>query len=164
MASIIDNPPLRLTFYQVIFFGANDSILPATTGQDIPLSVYIKNLKALLAHPLIKVHEPSIMLITPPPVDEYGAEAADLRRGITMARRTAGYTKQYADACRMVGIEAGVTVVDIWTAIMTMAGWKPGEFLPGSKSIPQNSVLKDLFVDGNGNRRTKLGCPTDNTQ
>ncbi len=65
-----------------------------------------------------------------------------------MGSRTAEHTKKYADACREVGNEVGVAVLDLWSVFMAAAGWKEGEPLPGSRTIEQNPVLRDWLHDG----------------
>lgn len=92
--------------------------------------------------------------MTPPPVDEYGLETRDLLRGTTGVTRTAEHTKKYAQACIEAGQEAAVPVLDLWSAMMTRAGWKKGDqVLPGSKSAPPNTILSEMLLDG---RRTVL--------
>lgn len=89
-----------------------------------------------------------MILITPPPVNEYRLEESDLVKGLTDPRRTAEHTKKYADATRDIGAELDVVVLDVWTLFMTKAGWKPGEPLIGSKKIARSEVLDKLLVDG----------------
>ena len=97
---------------------------------------------------MVQAHKPTVILITTPPIDEYQTEAADSLKGIKGKTRTAEHTKKYADACRQVGKETGVMVLDLWTAMMTKAGWKPGEKLEGSKAVPINLILGDMLRDG----------------
>lgn len=89
-----------------------------------------------------------MILITPPPVDEYRLEEPDSDNGIPERQRTADHTRQYAEACREVGAETGVVVVDLWSTFMVEAGWKEGEPLPGSKKTERNAVLGELLLDG----------------
>lgn len=118
------------------------------TGQHVPLEKFKQNLKDIIGHEAVKPHQPTVILITPPPVDEYALELRDLLKGSTGVTRTAEHTKKYADACRDVGSEMGSTVVDLWTAIMARAGWQAGDALPGSKTVPRNQVLRDVLRDG----------------
>ena len=136
---------------KTIFFGANDACVPSSsTGQHIPLEEYVQNLKTLVDHSSVKAHSPHILLITPPPVDEYTLEGMDYmnNNGDTEVKRRAAVTKTYADACRKLGEELGIEVVDIWNTIVTKAGWTPGQPLPGSKDMPRSPVLGELFRDG----------------
>lgn len=105
---------------------------------------------------MVKAQQPTVILITPPPVDEYALEVRDLLEGSPGMTRTAEHTKKYADACRDVGSETGTTTVDLWTAIMARAGWQVGDALPGSKSVPRNQVLRDVLRDGKCSSSTNL--------
>ena len=88
------------------------------------------------------------MLLTPPPVNEYQLEEADLFAEYADPLRLAAHTKRYADACREVGREVGVVVLDVWAIFMAKAGWKEGEGLVGSKEVARNGVLERLLSDG----------------
>lgn len=63
-------------------------------------------------------------------------------------QRTAEYTKMYADACREIGGELGVPVLDLWSVFMAEAGWREGEPLAGSMTTGRNKVLGELLHDG----------------
>lgn len=54
----------------------------------------------------------------------------------------------YADACREIGKELGVPVLDLWSVFMAEAGWGEGEPLAGSIKIERNKVLGELLHDG----------------
>ena len=134
---------------QVIFFGANDACLPGSpTGQHVPLDVFKQNLVDIVRHPRVIAQKPRVILITPPPVNEYKLEESDLVQGLTDPRRTAENTKRYADATREVGAELGVAVLDIWSIFMAMTGWKEGEPLVGSKKVARSEILEKLLADG----------------
>ncbi|KAJ4288371.1 hypothetical protein N0V90_011605 [Kalmusia sp. IMI 367209] len=63
---------LKWYYGKTLFFGANDASLPNTTGQHIPLERYKAGLHALLDHSSIRAHEEiKVLLITPPPIDEW---------------------------------------------------------------------------------------------
>ena len=109
---------------------------------------YSQNLKDIIRHSSVEPHKPKIVLITPPPINEYQIEISDSLRGYQEKTRTAEHTKKYADACRQVGHELDVAVLDLWTAMMRRAGWKPGQDLESSKCLPENPVLKDMLRDG----------------
>ncbi|KAH8696064.1 GDSL Lipase/Acylhydrolase family protein [Talaromyces proteolyticus] len=131
-----------------VFFGANDAALPHSI-QHVPLDQYKQNLKALLEHPLTKAQNPKIIVITPPPINEYQLEITDFKKGIVgPPRRTAKTTKMYADACRDVAKSLGIPVADLWAAFMNAAQWKPGQPLAGSKESPVNERLASLLSDG----------------
>lgn len=63
-------------------------------------------------------------------------------------QRTAEHTKMYADACREIGKELGVPVLDLWSVFMAEAGWRKGEPLAGSIINERNKVLGELLHDG----------------
>jgi isoamyl acetate esterase len=92
--------------------------------------------------------KPKILLLTPPPVNEYQLTIRDALKGCTMPQRTAANTKKYADACRQVGEELGLPVVDLWRAFMSKAGWEEGEPLIGSGDRERNRILESLLQDG----------------
>ncbi|KIV92095.1 hypothetical protein PV10_06562 [Exophiala mesophila] len=123
-----------------VFFGANDACVPGTP-QHVPLEEYVQNLKNIIEYPPLKMHGTKVILVVPPPVDEW-----QLGNG----ERTAVVTAQYADACRQLGQELGLPVLDLWTLFMSKAGWTPGQSGPlvGSKDAPKNPVLDSLLSDG----------------
>ena len=114
----------------------------------MPLNDYKQYLKAIVQHPSVTTQNPRLILITPPPINEYKLEESDFVKGFTVPQRTAEHTKKYADACREVGKELGVAVLDIWSIMMAKAGWREGEPLAGSKKVARNEVLEGLLIDG----------------
>lgn len=70
-------------------------------------------------------------------------------KGYKEVRRTAANTKMYADAVKEVAASQNVACLDLWTTLMTTAGWD-GEIssLPGSKEVEVNYFLKSLLHDG----------------
>ena len=134
---------------QTVFFGANDACLPGSSSkQCCPLPEYVQNLKDIVTHPTVTAHNPRIILITPPPINEYKLEAADREKGYVEARRSAENTRMYATACREVGEELGIAVLDFWSIVMAKTGWSDGEPLAGSRKAMRSRVLGDLFIDG----------------
>lgn len=141
----------------MIFLGANDAVLPNSTGQDVPLPQYRANLKSIIQHPTVRAHctatatttssipSTKIILVTPPPVDEYQLEVQP-----HLNIRTAERTKSYADACQAVGKDLGVAVLDLWGIMMEKAGWegKHGEVLVGSKKRKKSKMLGEMLCDG----------------
>lgn len=147
-----------LTEVQTIFFGANDARLPNTPGfaQNVPLQQFKENVVKLATHELVAAHNPTIILVTPPPVDERLCLEKDRTVGINVIRRTAENTARYAEAVREVGKTLGLPVLDLWTAFMKEAGWNQGDPLPGSSDIPQNEVLVRLLHDGKYNHHLRV--------
>jgi len=64
--------------------------------------------------------------------------------------RKAKDAAEYAQLVREVGKDAGVPVLDIWTAFMDKAGWKAGDSLsmPGSIELGKSAELGELLPDG----------------
>lgn len=64
--------------------------------------------------------------------------------------RKAADAKLYAEIVKEVGREAGVPVLDIWSAFMEKAGWKEGDPLPipGTLELGMSKELEELLYDG----------------
>lgn len=75
-------------------------------------------------------------------------EIAEVQKGYSNPLRSAEHTKTYADACRSVGAELGVPVLDLWSIFMAKVGWKEGEPLTGSKKVARNDIFEKLLNDG----------------
>lgn len=141
---------LALTYLsplQLIFFGANDACHAGYT-QHVPLELYKQSLKELCLHPTVTAHNAQVILVTPPPVNEYQLIIRAMQSPIPLPARTAANTRRYAQACVDVADELGVACVDIWRAFMTRAGWREGDPLPGSKDCEPSDVLESLLADG----------------
>ena len=136
--------------FQTIFFGANDACLPgSSTDQYVPIDQFKLNLKVIVQHPSVAIQKVRLILITPPPVNEYKLEESDLVKGLTDPRRTAEHTKKYADATTEVANELDVAILDLWSIMMAKTGWEKGEILVGSKKVARSKILDDLLIDGN---------------
>ncbi|KAL8775298.1 MAG: hypothetical protein Q9209_000305 [Squamulea sp. 1 TL-2023] len=133
----------------MIFFGSNDACLPGSDyGQHVPLDLYRQSLRGIVQHPSVTIQKPRLILVTPPPIEEYTLEVAEAAKGIPGVRRTAEYTMQYAEACKEVGQGLGLVVLDLWSIFMNAAGYEPGKPLPGSKKTEKSPVLNRLLSDG----------------
>ena len=106
----------------VIFFGANDaSIEELSPHAHCPLEEYALNLQQLVN--LSKEHYPSakLLLVTPPPVHhaqrlEYQKKRyGDKATGVL--ERTLENTGKYAEACRRVGLDNTIPVVDLFDSM-----------------------------------------------
>lgn len=131
----------------MIFFGANDACLTGN-AQHVPLDEYSEALKTLCQHPSVVAHSPKIMLITPPPVNEYQFPMVNAHGDNFAVMRTAQNTRHYAQACTQVASDLKLPVVDLWNDFMCHVGWRGEEPLPGSRQAPPNELLNTLFVDG----------------
>jgi len=121
-----------------VFFGANDACLPGSV-QHVPLEKYVACLKGIVEHEVVRQHGTQVILIVPAPVDEWQLENG---------QRTAEGTKKYADACRSVGRELNLPVVDLWSLFMKAAGWEETEPLMGCIKRPRSDALARLLSDG----------------
>lgn len=162
LPQILPTPEQTKIRFLTIFFGANDARFPDTpqAEQHVPIDQYRENLKKMIQHPLVQAHNPKIILVTPPPVDEALCEKLELEVwGIDVVRRTAEVVSQYAQVVRDVGSEMDVAVLDIWSAFMEKVGWKFGQPLIGAKGVSQieglelpTLLIDGLHLTGEGNR------------
>jgi lysophospholipase L1-like esterase len=132
---------------QTIFFGANDACVPGH-DQHVSIAQYKENLKKIIQHPATVAQNPRIILISPPPVNEYQLEGFDAAKDTPHPSRTASQTKLYAAAAQEVGAALNVPVADLWSAFMKPTGWKEGQSLVGSRDAPINETFAGLFTDG----------------
>ncbi|EKV05256.1 GDSL Lipase/Acylhydrolase family protein [Penicillium digitatum PHI26] len=133
--------------FMTIFFGANDACVP-THNQHVPLDQYKENLKTIIQHPATRAQNPQLILISPPPVNEYQLEEFDAAKDTPFPSRTASFTKLYAEAACEVGASLNIPVVDLWSAFMKPTGWQEGEPLIGARDVPSNDTLASLLTDG----------------
>lgn len=71
-------------------------------------------------------HDPAILLVTPPPIDEIKCEIEDTKKGYSQVTRYQSVTAQYADSVRVVAEVAAksgrnVALVDLWKVMMEEA-------------------------------------------
>ncbi|KAI2639673.1 SGNH hydrolase [Hypomontagnella submonticulosa] len=145
------NPKIE---YLLVLLGANDACIPIPTNtQGIPIDQYKENLIKIITHDHIKAHNPKILLVTPPPVDEIRITALDLALGHPQATRQAAVSAAYSETARKVAAEIpGVVVVDLQKAIMDKAvsttpdldASGPPLGYPGGK----RGTLEQLLPDG----------------
>ncbi|KAK1970350.1 GDSL-like Lipase/Acylhydrolase [Colletotrichum sublineola] len=139
----------------VVLLGANDAVRPMeTTVQHVPLSDYKKNLVKIVTHSNITGHNPRILLVTPPPIDEIRVTELDLAAGHPKSQRTSKISAEYTQAARDVAAEVpGVVLVDLWQALMDRAvsmtpGYEAGGPLLGTPELGERGGLADLLPDG----------------
>ncbi|KAH8196657.1 hypothetical protein TruAng_009181 [Truncatella angustata] len=146
---IIPSPEQAKLRLLTIGFGANDATSPeANNDFHVPLAQYKENLQSILSHPSIAAQSCRVLLITPPPIDEYQHETKDRMAGQPGLTRFSQSAKDYADACRQVGETMHVPVFDLWGCLMRRAGWSDGGELAGAKDAPRSDVLGQLLSDG----------------
>lgn len=134
----------------MILLGANDSCLKGAAGsQHVPLEDFKSNLEKIVTHPIVREQNPRVILVTPPPINEYACEEQDRSKGYYEPRRKASHTALYAEAVRRVGAEQRVTVLDLNRVFLERAGQKPDDaVLEGSKEKPLNTFLRMHLLDG----------------
>jgi lysophospholipase L1-like esterase len=160
LPELIPSPSCAKVAYVLILFGANDACLPTSpTKQHVAIDKYRENLKEIIHHPSITGQGCKILLVTPPPINEYQLLVGDLEKGHPAITRLAEVTAQYAAVVREVAAEfkdRNVVLIDLWTALMKRAMMEtPKDGLDqfdskviGSRTVPENEGLRRLLVDG----------------
>ncbi|KAH8681883.1 SGNH hydrolase-type esterase domain-containing protein [Xylariales sp. PMI_506] len=152
-------PPVSCTKvdYFLILLGANDACIPGTTGQTVKLPQFKANLEDIISSPALRAHNPTILLCTPPPVDEIHITELDLAYGWKSATRTSENTAAYAQVVRDIASAADdkVVLVDLYAALMEKAvsmtpDWKAAGKVPilGSLESGTRGGLEKLLPDG----------------
>ncbi|KAM4060182.1 GDSL-like lipase/Acylhydrolase family protein [Hirsutella rhossiliensis] len=142
--------------FLIVLFGANDAVIPlSTTSQHVPIEEYKRNLTRIITHPHVQAHKPTILLVTPPPIDEMKLERLDTADGHASAIRSFATSALYSEKAREVaGENAGVILIDLWQALMDAAiAMAPGDYQPGGPWLgsPENGKaggLDHLLPDG----------------
>lgn len=117
----------------------------------MPLDIYKANLRKIINHTCnttAQTQTTRVILVTPPPINEYALEDSDAAKGVFGRRRTAEHTMMYADACKSVGRELDISVLDLWALCMKEAQCENGDLLPGSKKVERNRYLDQVLSDG----------------
>ncbi|KAI5863110.1 SGNH hydrolase [Durotheca rogersii] len=114
------NPKIE---YLLVLLGANDACLPIPTNtQGVPIDQYKENLIRIVTHDHVKAHNPKILLVTPPPVDQIRITELDLAVGHAQATREAAVSAAYSETAREVAAAVpGVVVIDLERAIVDRA-------------------------------------------
>lgn len=143
--------------YLLVLLGANDAVRPLPAfDQHVPKAQYRANLTTIITHPVVRAHNPKILLVTPPPVDEIHLETMDREKGWPELTRHAALSAEYSQIARDVAAaHPGVVLVDLWQAVMDEAaartpGWTatPGGPLLGTFASGQRGALEQLLPDG----------------
>ncbi|KAL3457292.1 GDSL Lipase/Acylhydrolase family protein [Aspergillus heterothallicus] len=140
-------PETATVRFLALCLGCNDAVMPGMY-QHVPLDTYKDNLRRIVQHPVVRAQNPRILLLTPPPVNQYQLEPFDAAEGVPHPSRTAARTRKYAEAVVQVGGELGVAVVDLWSTFMKSVGWREGDVLVGSRDAPKDEDFEGLFTDG----------------
>ncbi|KAK7422366.1 hypothetical protein QQX98_001645 [Neonectria punicea] len=142
--------------YLVILLGANDAVIELpTTSQHVAIETYRDNLTKIINHPRITAHKPTILLVTPPPLDQLKVRVLNMAAGHSQETRTSAISASYSEMARQVAREnPGVVLVDLWKAIMDKAiEMAPGDYQAGGPWLgsPENGKpggLEELLPDG----------------
>ncbi|KFY29012.1 hypothetical protein V493_02608 [Pseudogymnoascus sp. VKM F-4281 (FW-2241)] len=126
---------------------------PKIDKQLVSIERYRQNLVSILSHPSVLAHNPRIILVTTPPVDEYQRPEEIRADGQVDRGRCAENSRAYSQVGREVGEELiakgrPVVVCDLWTAMMKRAGWTGEGVLAGSLKADKNPVLAEFLCDG----------------
>ncbi len=111
---------------------------------------------AIITHPSIVAHRSTILLVTPPPINEVHLKAEDLKKGHLSITRLQSNTARYADVVRNISAELTeqhVVLIDLWMALMKEAVRLTPDYvgdgsLLGSLENGDSKGLRHLLVDG----------------
>ncbi|KAI2637418.1 SGNH hydrolase-type esterase domain-containing protein [Xylaria nigripes] len=141
--------------YMLVLLGANDACLPIpTSSQGVPIDQYKANLTKIITHEHIRAHNPKILLVTPPPLDELKSLAIDIERGHKEAVRKAAVSAQYSETVRQIAAEVpGVVLIDLQKALMEKAIAMTPDFDPSGPPLGypdggKRGALEKLLPDG----------------
>ncbi|KAI1505607.1 SGNH hydrolase-type esterase domain-containing protein [Biscogniauxia marginata] len=140
--------------YLLVLLGANDAALPIPTNtQSVPIDQYRENLIKILTHEYITAHNPKILLVTPPPLDQLRLTELDLAYGHQEVTRQAAVSAAYSETCQKVASEVpGVVLIDLQKAIMEKAVALTPDFDASGPPLgyPQGKrgALERLLPDG----------------
>lgn len=100
------------------------------------LNKYRENLRNILTHPSVTAHNPTILLVTPPPVHETHLQEQDLLKGYDTVTRHQDVTAEYANVVRELAgdfKDKKVVLVDLWNALMEEAARLTPSFVNDGK-------------------------------
>ncbi|OTA66454.1 SGNH hydrolase [Hypoxylon sp. EC38] len=145
------NPKIE---YLLVLLGANDACLPIPTNtQGVHIDEYKENLIKIITHDYIKAHNPKILLVTPPPVDEIKLQELDLAVGHKQATRQAAISAAYSETARKVAAEIpDIVLIDLHKAIMDKAISLTADFDASGPPLGhpegKRGALEQLLPDG----------------
>ena len=111
-------------------------------------------MKKIITHPSVTAHNPTILLVTPPPINELHLEEEDLKKGYSAVTRHQTVSATYANVIRDIVeefMDPKVLLVDLWVAMMIEARrLNPNAFpaMLGSKESGSSAELRTLLSDG----------------
>lgn len=110
---------------------------------------YRDNLKTILTYS-INAHNPTIFLVTPPPINEPHLQELDLKKGDGSITRHQKVTAQYAEVVREIAKEyedKKVVLVDLWEALMEARLRLTPNYDEQSEKRDEEGLRK-LLIDG----------------
>jgi lysophospholipase L1-like esterase len=144
----------------MVLLGANDAAIEESE-QHVPLADFRSNLEKIITHERIVAHKPTILLVTPPPVDQIGRTYHDVVRcKRDKVQRHAARSAQYSQAVRDVAAkhkgDSKIELIDLYKSIMDMAKAKSKDvkgaegFVLGDPeyNAKDSGFLKKLLPDG----------------
>ncbi|KAI0976289.1 SGNH hydrolase-type esterase domain-containing protein [Xylaria arbuscula] len=140
--------------YLLVLLGANDACLDTPTNtQRVPIDQYKENLIRIITHEHIKAHNPKILLITPPPLDEMQSFVTDIEKGHKEPTRKAAVSAQYSETVRQVAAELpGTVLIDLQKALMGKAISLTPDYDPSGPLLGheggKRGALEQLLPDG----------------
>ncbi|QLI67855.1 uncharacterized protein G6M90_00g048490 [Metarhizium brunneum] len=100
LPKIMSDPQQTSVRFMAIIFGSNDACFPdAENGEHVLLDRYKKNLVKLFTHPALEAHNPRLLLVIPPLIEERRLDHRVKSRGYLKLNRSNVVTEQYADTC-----------------------------------------------------------------
>ncbi len=156
LEDLIPSPSCAKVDYLLVLFGANDATLPnCPSGQHVPIEKFRENLKKIITHPSIAAHSPTILLVTPPPLNEVALQVDDASKGYPNPTRRQIVTAQYAQVVRDIAKEFNdkdVVLIDFWDAMMKVGasltpGFVEGGALLGTSGLKESEGLHQLLKD-----------------
>lgn len=140
---------------QLVLLGANDACHPwSHPTQYCAKDSYRANLKKIITHQNIVAHNPKVLLITPPPLDETRIYQYDIEEnGLDKLTRTAANSAEYSQLARDVAAEVpGTILIDLQDALIKYAISLTPEY-DASNPLHHNGKIPLLgYMDGNGGK------------
>ncbi|KAJ1335133.1 isoamyl acetate esterase [Microdochium nivale] len=144
--------------YLAILLGANDAarLDHPSNRQGITLQEYKSNLVNIINHEHIKAHDPRILLVTPPPLDEIGLKLTDHTNGNGEVTRYARLSAKFSQTVRDIASEAqsqgrNIRLLDLHNDIMSEA-LRLTPTQPGTPPLGypggERGALQTLLPDG----------------
>ncbi|KAH6653938.1 GDSL-like Lipase/Acylhydrolase [Truncatella angustata] len=150
-------PRLR---YLLVLLGANDASHPwSHPTQFCAKDEYKANLKKIITHPNVVAHNPKILLVTPPPLDETKIYQFDIEEnGLDKLTRTAANSAEYSQLARDVAAEVpGTILIDLQDALTKHAITLTPEYDASNPQHHNGKIPLLGYMEGNGGKGFRGG-------